>query len=645
MTKLMNIRALSLLGTAAFALACGSSDKNPSDNGTTEGNVTVAPPPQETCADNPFLAGCPPVQNNTPGSTTPGGATTPPPPPVATAPAPAKGSQADLAKAAAENILLSNCGQCHGPNGNNSGNMNYINDIDQLVAQGKIVPLDSANSLIIKRMRAGEMPPPYSGLQPVTNADIDVVAQYIDNPQFWGNGATVGNCANSGQNFDFDKLYRTILDDLNSADNANDALNFRYISLTNRYNAGICSDTALDLDRQAISKFINMLSINARAQAPQAIDADQLIYRIDLRLYDFDRAVTVNNQNFTDVWEAIIGFNQYAVPFVGDQADQAKLLSGTQVPVMFADSLLDASSTGNVYYGIIGIDINQNIDDFILNVLGVDQQQDLDDRNEIRAGTTKSRISRQDRVVERHDLGAGRAGVLWQSFDFNDAQNESIFADPFNFNEGGREIIFTQPNGLMAFAIADANGVFQEDSDILLDTQQNNFRAITSISCSSCHSTGFIPVVDEVGPTTLANSRALQLNRDEIEELQEIYPSATEFASIVAADSSQFYQGALDRLKLPTKGGDPVSSIFLRFDKDMTIADAAGDLGVTPKILQGDLRLLNPELQVLENNVLDRDDFTQFYVDSLCRESIVLNNQPDVGVCDAAAAAVAALNQ
>jgi len=643
MTKLVNIRALSLLGTAAFALACGSSDKN---NGGGNGDNAVQPviqtPVQETCADNPFLAGCPAVPAAT-GNNNPPPAVSAQPPPKANAGA--NPSQADLAKAAAENILLSNCGQCHGPNGNNSGNMNYINDVDQLVAQGKIVPLDSSNSLIVKRMRAGEMPPPFSGLPPVTNADIDVVAQYIDNPQFWNTKTPVGNCANSGQKVDFDQLYRAVLNDLNEADNANDALNFRYISLTNRYNAGICSDTALDLDRQGISKFINMLSINARAQAPQAIDQDQLIYRIDLRDYDFDRAVTVNNQNFTDVWEAIIGFNQYAVPFVGDQADQAKELSGTQVPVMFADSLLDASSTGNVYYGIIDIDINQNIDDFILNVLGVDQVQDLDDRNEIRAGTTKSRISRQDRVVERHDLGAGRAGVLWESFDFNDAQNESIFADPFNFNEGGREIIFTQPNGLMAFAIADANGAFAEDSDILLDTQQNNFRAITSISCASCHSTGFIPVVDEVGPTTLANARALELNRDEIEQLQEIYPSATEFASIVSADSSQFYQSALDRLKLPTKGGDPVSGLFLRFDKDLALADAAGDLGLTPKELQNDLRLLNPELQVLENNSLDRDDFTEFYVDALCTESIVLNNQPDQGVCDAAALAVANLNQ
>jgi mono/diheme cytochrome c family protein len=643
----MNVRALTLIGTAAFALACGGgNDKNTGTDG-------LVIPQKETCTDNPYLAGCPPVQqapddtnngaaannNNNNGSgavnNNNGGTKS------------QVGSNSDtaaLAKAAAENVLKANCGQCHGPQGNNSGNMNYIDDIDKLVENGKITPLDSANSKIIKRMKAGEMPPTYSGLPPVTTADIDIVAQYIDNPQFWGK-APVGNCADSGQLFDFDALYKAVERDLNEAEDADDALNYRYLSLTNRFNAGICKDTALDLDRQAVSKLVNMLSIDSKAKPPEAIDTDRMIFRVDLRDYGWDRAISVNGQNFNDVWEAIIQFNQYAVPFTGTQADDARQASGTDVPVMFADSMLDSASIGNLYYAIVGIDVNQNADDFILNVLGIDQQADLDDRDEVRAGTTKSRISRQDRVVERHDQGNGRSGVMWQSFDFNDAQNESIFQDPFNFNEGGREIIFTQPNGLMAFAIVDEAGNFVEDSDILLDTQQNNFRAITSISCSSCHATGFIPVIDEVGPTTLQNAIALQLNRDEIEELEKIYPSPTEFASIISSDTSAFYQRALDILKLPTKGGDPVTSVFLRFDRDMTNYDAAGDLGLTPAQLVRNLRDLNPALQVLDGAVIDRDDFTQFYVDSLCILSQVLENAPDADVCAAAAADVAALNQ
>jgi mono/diheme cytochrome c family protein len=73
---------------------------------------------------------------------------------------------AALERAAAENILNANCGSCHGTNlapGAESGNMNYINDIDQLVLNGKIQPLDSAGSRIIQRMKDGSMPPPRVG--------------------------------------------------------------------------------------------------------------------------------------------------------------------------------------------------------------------------------------------------------------------------------------------------------------------------------------------------------------------------------------------------------------------------------------------------------------------------------------------------
>jgi hypothetical protein len=488
-------------------------------------------------------------------------------------------------------------------------------------------------------MRAGTMPPAYSGQPPVSDSEIEIVAEYINNPQFWPDAEPLGeNCRTSGQLIDYDQLFQEIATDLARADDE-DALNYRYITLTNRYNAGICADTALDRDRNAINKMMNMLSIDASLTPPVAIDRDRLIYRIDLTDYQWDREITVNGETFADVWEAIAANNDYAVPFVGEDADQAVEDSGTTIPFMLADSMLDTAVIGNLYYAIVNVDVNQTIDDFILNELGIDQQANLDDSDLIRAGTTKSRISRQDRVVERHDIQV-RSGVLWQSFDFADDQNESIFEDPFGFNEGGREAIFTLPNGLLGFMIADENGLLVEDSDILLDTQQNNFRAITSVSCSSCHSTGFIPVVDEVAPTSIQNAIALGLDRDEVELLQEVYPSSQEFAQIIADDSENFFQSALNRLNLPTRGGDPVSGIFLQFDLDEDIFTLAGDLGVRPDDLRRNLRILNPALQVVDapGGVIDRDDATQFYVDSLCRLSLVLENTPDQAVCDAAAA-------
>jgi mono/diheme cytochrome c family protein len=84
-------------------------------------------------------------------------------------------------------VLLANCRQCHGPSASvaDSGGFRFIDDLDRLIATGLLVPLSSATSPIIITMVDGSMPPPESGLPSVTQADIDTVAQYLDNPRFW----------------------------------------------------------------------------------------------------------------------------------------------------------------------------------------------------------------------------------------------------------------------------------------------------------------------------------------------------------------------------------------------------------------------------------------------------------------------------
>jgi hypothetical protein len=249
-------------------------------------------------------------------------------------------------------------------------------------------------------------------------------------------------------------------------------------------------------------------------------------------------------------------------------------------------------------------------------------------------------IPSRDRLVQRDDIEV-RGGALWPSFDFEDsgAAGASIFEDPFGFAAGGTEVIFTLPNGMLGFLIAEESGAIVEDSDILLDTNQNNFRAVTSISCSNCHVAGLFAVVDEVREVVLANAGGLGLDLDVIEQIDGIYLSPTEFARIVQEDSQGFYQRALQLADLPVQGGGPVSSVFLRFDQDVRIEDAAGDLGLTPADLRDNLDLLNPALSALAQGSLDRDDFTALYIDSLCRVSTPLENQPGVAVCDAAARA------
>jgi mono/diheme cytochrome c family protein len=642
--KLMTFRAFSIgFSAAVLALACGSDSNNsgedPGDRAVdvdTGEETTPAAPERESCDDNPLLAGC-----EAPANADPGGPVAQPAPTDDDVDADDPGDDPiRLAKAAAENVLNANCGACHGTQlapGAESGNMNYINDIDQLVANNKIQPLNSAGSRIIQRMKDGSMPPTASGRPRVTDADISTVAQFIDNPRFWP-GLDGGAAGCQDQLFTFDDLYQEIANDLQKLD-ADDALTTRYISLTNRYTAGVCADTSLDKDRQALFKMVNALSTETTVEVPVPIDADETIYRIDIEDYGWDEPVTVVNADgtttdFTDKWEAIVANNQYAIPFVGDDADDAVQDSGTTVPVMFADSMLDVATIGNLYYALIDVDVQDTLDNFILNTLEIDVDQNLIDEDQVRAGTTKSRISRQDRMVQRDDIEI-RQGVLWQSFDFeaNDA-NQSIFEDPFGFAEGGTEAIFTLPNGFLGFVIADADSNIVEDSDILLDTNQANFRAVTSISCANCHSGGLIPVVDEVREIALQNARVSGLNNDEVEQLENVFPEPQEFARIVEQDTAGFFKRALSEANVPAEGGDPVSTVFFRFDQDVVLADAAGDLGLTADDLDNNLNLLEPEVGVLRNSTIDRDDFTQFYAASLCVLQNVGDNVPDPAVCD-----------
>ncbi len=618
--------ALSIgLSAACLALACGSeNDPPPSD----EGPPAEVIPPDE-CVVNPYLEDCREDPEPSNGGT---GNTPTPPDPVPPEPPP----ETDLQTAQVENILKAECGACHGTQLTEltaRAGMNYINDMEQLVENGKVLPLDAENSPIIKRMRSGTMPPPSEGYDRVATAQIDIVANYIDNADnFPGLEPTV---CNDNPPADFDELYSDVVRDLQDQDNEDQPF-IRYVSLRNTVASGVCTDTSLDLDRQALIKMVNMLSIDATVARPEAVDSDQTLYRIDLRDMKWDREIDVNGETFADVWEAIVAANQYAIPFVGDDADDARADAETDVPVMFLDSMLDVATIGNLYYAIIDVDVAQSLDVFVSDVLQIDVQANLDNEDLIRAGTTKSRISRQDRLIEGHEIEA-RAGVYYQSFDFADDQNESIFQDPFGFNEGGREAIFTLPNGMLAYLIADEDGNLVEDSDILLDTSQGNFRAVTSVSCSNCHASGFIPVKDEVRPQVESNALVLiqdgTLNQEQLEQLKEVYLEPDAFARRIENDSNAFYLAALRSAALPVSGVEPVSRSFIRFDRDMTLKVAASDLGLGEEELSDVLDLLDPTLTVLDGGTIDRDDFTAQYLESLCILTIANDNQVDPLVC------------
>lgn len=428
----------------------------------------------------------------------------------------------------------------------------------------------------------------------------------------------------------FDELYAAVDADLRNED-AEDAVFFRYVSLSNRLNQGICPEDLAE-DRLALFKALNSLSTETRIALPEAIDEDAIVYRIDLRDLGWDQPLTVGGVAFIDRWEAIIAASPYAIEFDGEDADSAKVSAVTTVPVLFSDAVIDATLVGDLYYELVGIPVNV----FALFLqLGIDiTDADLD---VVRAGTSRSRMSQQDTIIQRLDQGISQ-GFYWSRFDTSGAvAGQSAFADPLNFRGEVAASMFTLPNGFLAFALYDAAGLRVADTGVLVDQSERDGRMRTSVSCSGCHFAGVNSVIDEVRP--FVQSNRLDFDAATLEEVEETFLPQPELDEAIRADK-ETYRTTLARAGLDSAALDPVSAVFRRFDSEVTLAVAAGELGVTPDVFSAELVAVSsdadPALVTLGSNSLRREQFEDAYLAALCSMLISSENRPLEAACDAA---------
>jgi serine/threonine-protein kinase len=596
-----------------LALACsGSDDNNPTDPGGTDPTTPTTGP--------------------TTPVTTPGDDPTTPQPTATQGPS---GTQ-DVTRAYVESLLRTNCGGCHGneaeENSSCRAGMCYIEDIDELITNGKIKPGDPNGSLLYQRISRDEMPP--SGVTPRLNDDeVQDVAQYILGLQ----PPVAAVC--DDQFMSWDDVYEAVERDILSED-AEDRPFLRYLSISNRYNAGTC-DAQLEPERWAMSKFINSISQNARIEEPvEVTGTNSTVYRIDLRDYDLDVTqgpFEVNGTNFDDGWEAIIGNNNFAVEFEGDAAENLILQSDTLVPIMFSDAVIDEATVGNLYYGLLRLQDNR---DAQLLDLDIDLVANQDDETAIFAATTQSEISEQERFIRRDPSDQANDLYYYESFDLDpNVAGNSIFDRPLDFNlaANGSEVVFALPNGLQGYIIYDAAGQRLEESPILFDNAQNDNVMRAGISCMTCHENGVVQFEDEVRQFALDNridvAQAAEDAGFEFQDVLDLYVDNADLKEQLVDDSTS-YRSALSAAGVPTNGSDPVSDTFIRFDKDVRIADVAGFLHYPIENLERDIPRLDPALSGLDDGFgVDVDDFKGLYLESLCITAVGDENQPADAEC------------
>jgi len=225
----------------------------------------------------------------------------------------------------------------------------------------------------------------------------------------------------------WDDVYQSINADLARSD-ADDTPYLRYFELGNssgdEESAGTCG-LELSVKRQALTKLINSLSIDASVEVPTAIDVNERLYRIDLRDFAWDRPISVGGQLYTDGWEALIASDPYALSFTGADADDAISDTGTAVPVVLVDSFIAAATEPEVYYGFVGIEQRDVASDKLNDYLEVELGIAVDEPAAFEAGFVDGRV---EFLAQRRDLEV-RAGYVWVISDFG-REPGALFADP-----------------------------------------------------------------------------------------------------------------------------------------------------------------------------------------------------------------------
>jgi mono/diheme cytochrome c family protein len=510
-------------------------------------------------------------------------------------------------------VLETHCYRCHGRGGTAKGGFGYVLDRDRLAAHVKVVPGDPGASELFQRIRDGEMPPPGKKPRP-SPADILVLKQWIE-------AGAPGQAAAAPATFIADgNLRRLMLDDLQALSPRQRRF-ARYLTLTHLSNAGL-ADKDLDSARLALGRLVNSLSWHPRIVRPVPCDAGRTIYRIDLRHYKWTAAQ----------WERLVTIYPYKLGTATPEAKAIATLTGSEQANLRGDWFVATASRPPLYHDLLQL---PGTDRGLERLLQVDVPEDLRDATAVRAGFNGSGVSRNNRLIERHDAAFG---AYWRSYDFaGNTGRQSLFEHPLgplagatSFAHAGGEVIFHLPNGLLGFLLVDGGGrrIDQAPAEIVSDPGRPDRRVETGISCLSCHAPGLLFKADQVRAHVEKNLTAF--TPADVEMVRARYAPKARLKALVDEDNER-YRRALAKLGLRGDEPDPVNAVTLRYEGTLDRRAAAAELGLTAAQLAERLkqsptlaRALGPLR--LAGGTVQRQAFEEAFADAV---SVFRLNEPD----------------
>ena len=402
----------------------------------------------------------------------------------------------------AEGVLKAHCYRCHGRDGSAKGGFNYVLDRDKLVSRGKIVPSDAAQSELYQRVQDGEMPPPYKGAPP-TKDERRILRQWIE-----AGAPSARLPGQAGRPFLSEQTVLG-LDPRRTCKAAPSLV------------TGVSSATSPSFPWPTpVSPRSNSTGLTLTHCSPGCSTAcpGTRASRPRCPLMRDGRCIA-STCAITSGPRASGNGSKMPIPIPGVAAWATCVLPGRlpdigcDLPVLRADWFVATAARPPLYHDLLQL---PTTDRGLERLLQVDVPGDIQEETVARAGFNGSGVSKNNRLIERHDAAYG---AYWRSYDFADnTGRHNVFEHPLgpltgatSFEPAGGEIIFHLPNGLQAYLLVDGLGRRLERApiEIVSDPKRPDQRVETGLSCMSCHARGLIPRADQVRAHVERNEQRL----------------------------------------------------------------------------------------------------------------------------------------
>jgi hypothetical protein len=410
--------------------------------------------------------------------------------------------------------------------------------------------------------------------------------------------------AKSRNRIAFSDAYKNAAADLLEEFSGDSKKGVRYFSLIHQYNAG-ASDVDLEIMRQGLAKAINSISRSGSIISPQAIDNFKLIYRIELGDFGWG----------AKDWDLMVrGYPYLVIP--RDETPLGILQNDCDslVPLVNADWFVANVMTPPLYYQMQ--DAPSKLAEFE-SQMGVSFEENIKNKKVIRAAFDNSKVSPENRVIERHPT---KNGFLWRSYEFDSSSGVADVLEnplgptlkgdqgPFGglaFQHLGTEIVYQRSNGMLGFYVAGLGS--QRIDEAPGEDDKDPIPA--GAACMACHAKGLV-IRDD-----------MDMVRDRVESgeyggakstIKAIYPGNDDLVKQLTEDSKEYLE-ALKDLGVDTSKKDPVSRTAERHFSRVSTLQASAELDVDEADLQEYIAENASVSSLWKRGSVRRSAFTEIY--------------------------------